>query len=42
MALETDWPVERFLIEAVPENTVEAVTVSWTVSPALKLMPEKS
>jgi hypothetical protein len=40
--LETDCPFELFLITAVPEVVVLAVTVSVTESPALNEMPEKS
>ena len=42
MLLDTDLPFVLFVITAVPEVVEDAVTVSVTESPALKVMPEKS
>ena len=42
MDLETVWPLELFVITAVPLVVLDAVTVSVTESPGLKEMPEKS
>ena len=39
---ETVWPFEWFVIVAVPPVLDVAVTVTVTLSPAEKLMPEKS
>ena len=39
---ETDFPVDLFVTVAVPPVLEDAVTVTVTVSPALKLIPEKS
>ena len=39
---ETVWPVDSFVISAVPPVVDVAVTVTVTESPAEKLMPEKS
>lgn len=40
--LLTLWPLELFVMTAVPEVVLEAVTVRVTESPASKEMPEKS
>lgn len=40
--LLTLWPLELFVMTAVPAVVLEAVTVRVTESPALKEMPEKS
>ena len=42
MCCVTVWPVLRFSMTAVPDVVDDAVTVSLTLSPALKLMPLKS
>ena len=42
MLFETDLPLLLFVMTAVPLVVEDAVTVSVTLSPALKLMPEKS
>ena len=39
---EIVWPVDSFVIAAVPPVVEEAVTVTVTVSPEEKLIPEKS
>ena len=40
--LDTVLPFELFVITAVPAFVLDAVTVSVTESPGLKLIPEKS
>ena len=42
MLFETDCPLLLFVMTAVPLVVEDAVTVSVTLSPASKLMPEKS
>ena len=42
MDLDTLWPLELFVMTAVPLVVLDAVTVSVTLSPGEKEMPEKS